>query len=242
MTEDVLFSTCLINTYENERPLTNASGFLFRRGARLFVVTSGHVFYDKLSEHFPTRISVDFHTSSVDLTRMTGFSIPLYRYGKALWRQALDSAGPVDVAVVEIDQSALPPKATFKAFSPENIPPTVSSIGIGSSLLTIGYPMGFHDHVHHLPVARQSLLASAYGVRFQGLGYFLVDARTHRGLSGAPVVVRMDHGGPTGSELSWYLLGIHSARLESGAREPEVDDILGLNAVWYADVLKTLTN
>jgi len=45
--------------------------------------------------------------------------------------------------------------------------------------------------LHHLPVARQAVIASAFGIRFQGQGYFLTDARMHRGTSGAPVVAHM---------------------------------------------------
>jgi hypothetical protein len=44
--------------------------------------------------------------------------------------------------------------------------------------------------VHHLPVVRQASIASAYGTRFQGLGFFLTDARMHRGSSGSPVLKR----------------------------------------------------
>jgi hypothetical protein len=42
-------------------------------------------------------------------------------------------------------------------------------------------------------------------------------------------------------DLPWVLLGIHSARLEVGSRNIELDERLGLNCAWYADVLSTLT-
>jgi len=45
----------------------------------------------------------------------------------------------------------------------------------------VGFPLGFHDTLHHLPVVRQAALASSFGLRFPGNGYFLTDARTHRG-------------------------------------------------------------
>ena len=34
---------------------------------------------------------------------------------------------------------------------------------------------------------------------------------------------------------------IHSARLDMRTREEGVDESLGLNAAWYADILRTLT-
>jgi hypothetical protein len=49
--------------------------------------------------------------------------------------------------------------------------------------LFLGFPLGFHDELHHLPVVRQAVIASSFGLRFQGKGYFLTDARTLRRLS-----------------------------------------------------------
>jgi hypothetical protein len=37
------------------------------------------------------------------------------------------------------------------------------------------------------------------------------------------------------------LLGVHSARLDVGTRDQELDEALGLNCAWYADILLTLT-
>ena len=76
-------------------------------------------------------------------------------------------------------------------------------------------------------------------MRFQGQGYFLTDARTHRGTSGAPVVMRVP--GSTDA-LPWKLLGVHSARMDMGTRDLKLDESLGLNSAWYADILLTLTN
>ena len=85
---------------------------------------------------------------------------------------------------------------------------------------------------------RQASIASSFGLRFQGLGYFLTDARTHRGTSGAPVVMR----DPTlAGPLPWKLLGVHSARLDMGGRDVVQDESLGLNCAWYADILLALT-
>ncbi|MNG28274.1 hypothetical protein D3C84_1135160 [compost metagenome] len=76
-------------------------------------------------------------------------------------------------------------------------------------------------------------------MRFQGKGYFLVDARTHRGSSGAPVVMRATGGHE--ADFPWILLGVHSSRLDDGSRDAELDEALGLNCAWYANVLLSLT-
>jgi hypothetical protein len=144
------------------------------------------------------------------------------------------------VAVLELDRAALPKSAVLRAFTPAHLQHSLDEVEVGTSLLIVGFPLGFHDTLHHLPVVRQAVIASSFGLRFQGLGYFLTDARTHRGTSGAPVVMRM--AAPGASEaLPWKLLGVHSARLDMGNRDLQVDESLGLNCAWYADILLTLT-
>jgi hypothetical protein len=105
----------------------------------------------------------------------------------------------------------------------------------------VGFPLGFHDNLHHMPVVRHAALASSFGMRFQGQGYFLTDARTHRGTSGAPVVMRAPVARNGLGELPWLLLGIHSARIDLGSRDRIQDEALGLNCTWYADILLTLS-
>ena len=85
------------------------------------------------------------------------------------------------------------------------------------------------------------MIASAFGLRFQGKGFFLTDGRTHRGTSGAPVVMRIAEPDQVVGDLPWKLLGVHSARLDVGTRDLQLDEALGLNCAWYADILLTLT-
>jgi S1-C subfamily serine protease len=241
MFESLLLSAVRVCTFDIDRPLTNASGFFFARGERLFLVTSRHVLNDPDSGHSPSRVEIELHTDARNMTQSTGFTIPLYRDGKSVWRQALDSAGEIDVATLELERAALPATLAYRAFTPANLPGAAGQAEIGSSLLVVGFPLGFHDTLHHMPVVRQAIIASSFGLRFDGKGYFLTDARTHRGTSGAPVVMRASQRDSAPAELPWMLLGVHSARLDIGTRDLEVDEALGLNCAWYSDVLLTLT-
>lgn len=239
--ESLLLAAARVVTFERKRLLTNASAFFFQRDERLFLVTSRHVMFDKPSKHFPDRIEVELHTDPQIMANSTGFSIPLYRNGKSIWRVGSDTAGEIDVAVIEIERSALPKTAVYRAFTPKNLIGKLDQVEIGSSLLIVGFPLGFHDTMHHMPVVRHAVIASSFGMRFQGQGYFLTDARTHRGISGAPVVMRMTSGEMADSEMPWMLLGVHSSRLDVGSRDLKLDEALGLNCAWYADILMTLT-
>lgn len=238
MTEPLLLSVARIATFAGSFGLTAASGFFFERDDRLFLVTSRHVLIDEPSNHRPDRAEIVVHTDEVDLTRCTTVSLELYRDGLSVWRQGSDSGGDIDVAVLEIDRSLLPAGAALHAFTLANLLDPAAAIALGTPVLLVGFPLGFYDTLHNLPVARHAAIASAFGVRFQGQGYFLTDARMHRGASGAPVVLHDPQGNPS---LPWRLLGIHSARLDMGSREPDADESLGLNCAWYADILRTLT-
>lgn len=226
-------------TYAGSQGLTAASGFYFERDGRLYLVTSRHVLFDGPSGHAPDRIEIDVHTDLRDLTRMATVSILLYRDGVAAWHQARDGGGEVDVAVLELDREKMPAGSPLRTFGPQHLATGFDSFDVGSRLAIPGFPLGFYDTLHHLPVVRQASIASHYGVRFQGLGYFLTDARMHRGSSGSPVLAPVPGDG--GDQPRWCLLGVHSSRMEMASRDAVQDESLGLNCAWYADVLMALT-
>lgn len=237
MVESILLAATRVSTFAGSQALTSATGFFFERGERLFLATSRHVVYDEPAAHLPDRLEVTVHADRSDLTRIIVMSLPLYSAGKAAWRQGTDSGGEVDVAVIELDRSALPAAAAIFCFSPDHLQQSLEELEVGTPVHIVGFPLGFYDTVHNLPVVRQAAIASSFGVRFQGEGYFLTDARTHRGMSGAPVVLRTSDR----RSLPWKLLGVHSSRLDMRDRDHQLDDALGLNMAWYADMLLVLT-
>lgn len=241
MIETLLLAAASVASFNAQVLRTRASAFFFERDHRLYLVTSRHVLIDEASGHFPDRLVIELHTDADNLAAATGFSLPLYSRGQRLWREVQDGDGFSDVAALPIEPGAWPVSALYRAFTPAHLVASYDQIEVGSSLLVLGFPLGFQDNLHHLPVVRQAVIASSFGLRFQGQGYFLTDARTHRGTSGAPVVMRGPDGTAGQGDLPWWLLGIHSARLDVG-RDLQVDEALGLNCAWYADVLMRLTD
>lgn len=237
MIESLLFCAVRVLTFDGAQALTAGSGFYFRREGRLFLVTSRHVFFDPSAGHLPTTVQITVHLDARDLTRTANIELPLYAAGQGLWTQAEDTGGAVDVAALEIAPDCLPASAVIRALEPANLASDTERVHAGAALVLVGFPLGFYDTVHQLPVVRQATVASAFGVRFQGQGYFLTDARVHRGASGAPVLQRRSDG----SDMPWTLLGVHSSRIDMGNRDLVLDEALGLNCAWYADILMTLT-
>lgn len=241
MIESLLLTVTRVATMLGPRALTGATGFFFARDDRLFLVTSRHVVLDEASSHRPDRLVIDLHVDGQNIAKVIQWSIPLYGAAQPLWRECLDSGGTVDIVAVEIHRPALPETTLFSAFTPAHLVAEFDQIEVGNPVLIVGFPLGFHDNLHYLPVARQAVIASAFGIRFQGQGYFLTDARMHRGTSGAPVVARMTAERSGRGELAWMLLGVHGARMDVSDRDIAQDERLDLNCAWYADVLLTLT-
>jgi hypothetical protein len=143
MVESLLLAATRVLTFEQQRPLTNASGFFFERDSRLFLVTSRHVVLDETSKHFPDRIEIELHVEAANMAKSIGFSIPLYRDGAGVWRQGLDTAGAVDVAVIEIERAALPESAVYRAFTPLHLNDLVRPGSGGYIAADGGVPAGF---------------------------------------------------------------------------------------------------
>ena len=237
--DEALFGVTRVLTFAGNRGLTSASGFFFERDDRLYLVTSRHVLMEEPSGHLPDRIEIELHTDSRDLTQLVTLSILLHRDGLTAWHEARDSGGEVDVAAIELDRSVMPARCVLRPFGVRHLATESDLFQVGDRLAIPGFPLGFFDTVHRLPVVRQASIASYYGVRFQGLGYFLTDARMHRGSSGSPVLARLDGCPQEGPR--WRLLGVHSSRMDMASRDVVLDESLGLNCAWYADILLTLT-
>ena len=236
--DPLLLTTVRLSTFAGALGLTNASGFFFERDGRLYLVSSRHVFIDEATGHHPDRMEIELHTDPANLAATTGLSVLLFENGRANWHQGRDSGGEIDVAVLRIDRDALPDNLALVAFSPVDLLDPEQAVGLGQPLLIAGFPLGFHDALHHLPVVRQGIVASPYGWRFQGKACFLTDARTHRGISGAPVALHA----PSTAAMQWKLVGVHSTRLDMENRDLAADESLGLNLAWYPDILMTLTS
>ena len=186
MIEPLLLTTARVSTFFGTQLLTGASGFFFERDARLYLVTNRHVLIDKPSRHLPDRIEIEVHTDAENLTRSAVLSVLLYigrqafgiRDGipraRSMWRRS------------SWTRAALPASVALRCFTPAHLLHSLQEVEVGTPLLVVGFPMSFHDTLHHLPVVRQAVIASSFGLRFQGQGYFLTDARTHRSTAAHP--------------------------------------------------------
>jgi len=233
--DELLVRAVNVQPFAGEKQLSNATGFFYQQASYLYLVTNRHVVLDEANDHRPETLQLVVHTNAADLQQNEHVTVPLYSDDKPAWREHPTIGSGADVVAVPINDPGFLARHFASAFGPQHIVSPQERLTIGHDVLIVGFPLGFHDTLHNLPIVRSAVIASTYGQWFKGCAYFLTDARTHRGTSGAPVVAKM-HGAD-----DWKLLGVHSARLDVSNRDPEQDEPLGLNCAWYASLVQEMT-
>jgi S1-C subfamily serine protease len=224
-----------------------ASGFFYTRGEDLFLVTNRHVCRDEATGSNPDVLRLTLHTDANDLKKTASLDIPLYHHGKPVWRTH-PTFKDADVALVKLDVAAVKKKFIIKAFSKDSFLPADLPLNPGEDVFVMGYPYGVHDTVFALPIFRSAMIASSYGIPFQGQPFFLTDANLHPGTSGSPVVTKpksawVDDKGNTRlmTGTIYYLVGVHSAILSVNSTGPNPTSIpLGLGTAWYAQLIEDI--
>ncbi len=242
--EELFVRVVKVETWKDEMRLTNASGFFYEDSGNLFLVTNRHVVINEAAGHQPDSIRLLLHTDRNDLTANEPVTVPLYVNGIRQWREHPIYGSNVDVVTVMINDSEQFRNYYIAAFGPKDILTGQETLPPGQSVLIVGFPLGFVDSVHNLPIIRQAVVASDFAHPFKGEQYFLTDARMHRGTSGAPVVARLKRATEVVGQFEdqWCLLGVHSASLDVSDRDPLQDDRLGLNSAWYARLIAETVN
>jgi len=224
-------------TYRNGNVLTNGTGFFYMKDQYLFLITCRHVVHDEPSGHRPDQVEALIHTDKTDLTANGTLRLDLYEPDgvtpRYLTHPQLGEAA--DVVAVPVMDADVVNRYWVDAFTPDDLLPEDRTLPLGQAVLVIGFPLGFNDEKHNLPMVRSATIASVYPLPFKGDRYFVTDARLHRGASGSPVIAKLPRAGE--EQPSWFLLGVHAASLDVSNRDPEQDERLGLNVAWYASVL-----
>jgi hypothetical protein len=228
-----------VQTFVNGQPLTNATGCFYMHEDFLYLITARHVVINETVEHHPDYLQVSLHSDESDLQQRADLWIPLYVDGVPQWYQHPRYGGGVDIVAVAINDPYVLSRNFLVTFCRDDILNMDQVMPLGQDVLILGFPLGFHDTLHNLPIVRSATIASSFSHPFKGEPYFLTDARLHRGMSGAPVIVKAP--GRAGSvpdrEPGWWLLGIHSSSLDVSDRDPIQDERLALNSAWYASLI-----
>jgi len=74
---NLLLTTARVQIFSDDQPLTNATGFFFERGERLFRITCRQSFLDYLHEHYPDRVEIELYIGEEHLSLSSCYSISL---------------------------------------------------------------------------------------------------------------------------------------------------------------------
>lgn len=242
---EIVATVSLIMQIKAGAILGSATGFFYSRNDDLFLVTNQHVVRDDKKNVFPDTLRLRLHLDSNDITKNEDFDVTLYAGTIHLWKTH-PKFPDADIAVLKIDKTQIQGKFFIRAWAAEDFLPPQYALDPGEDIFVMGYPLGVYDNVNNLPIFRNAMVASAYGVPFQGSPLFLTDANLHPGTSGSPVITKpknawVDDKGNTNlvTGKPYYLVGVHSATLGvTPAGQAEIQ--LGLGAAWYANLIEEI--
>jgi len=252
MIHEIVLTVTLILQIHGGKIVGSATGFFYSNNDQLFLVTNKHVVEkavvkknDTTEEIKPESLKLNLHIDAKNTTKNEQYDIPLYKNKKKLWKTH-QTYSDADIALIKLDKDVISSRFLINTWSKEDFIPARYPLHPGQDIFIIGYPEGIFDRLNNLPIFRNAMIASVYGVYFSGNPLFLIDAELHGGLSGSPVITKPketwvdDKGGThitTGT--TYYLLGIHSSRLKKQKQTEVVD--LKLGSAWYAKLIQEIS-
>jgi S1-C subfamily serine protease len=173
---------------KSDLPIGSATGFFYLSEAgKNYLVTSRHV----VSRNSPDAIEAELHSDSRKSSSSELVTIPLFDSdGRQMWIGHPTLGAKADVAAIEISK-VVKPTHFFQPITRQNfLPLTMTRLPMGENVMVIGYPEGFYDDVHKLPILKSGTIATAFPTQFRRQPYFLIDARLDEGNSGSPVFTK----------------------------------------------------
>jgi hypothetical protein len=231
--DPLLLTTTRVSAFVGTTQLCRNTGFFFRRGGQLFLVSTRQALVGHQETPPPDRIDIQLPADAQGGTSHT-LSFPTLASGG---HRRCRGVADVDVAVMALDPAELPASAMLLAFDESHLEPLGESVGVGDPVSTVCLSLGDSAHARHVPLARKGAIASSYGLRFEDTASFLTDMHSHPESYGSALVRRRTVG-RTGKGLEgWQLIGIHShdaVASRDGASS-------ALHRAWYADILMSIS-
>ena len=124
-------------------------------------------------------------------------------------------------------------------------------------VIILGYPKGFYDYANLFPIIKQGIIASYWGLKFNGQPYFLIDAKLFPGSSGSLVMTKpkniiepVEEGIHYSTIKKYYFLGIYSGEpfkldeevIDLGDIVARRKDTFDVGIVWYYYLVDEIIN
>jgi len=224
-----------ILSIEQKNRQKTATGFFYKdveRENTLYLITNRHVAIDEREGFYADYLRIEIHSSTEITRQVRVVQIPLYDdEHRPIWLE-YPRLEEMYVDIIAINLQNYFQDGDYYYYWDKNDYPSLSQIiSQGHLIRVIGYPLGIHDYIHKLPIARHATIASPYTVAFENKPNFLIDVNLHPGLSGSPVIIPNSGTRPGKDKLKIHsLLGVLSAG----------DPGLELGIVWYPQLIQEL--
>jgi len=163
----------------------------------------------------------------------------------------------VDVAILRVDdllREHMKPGnlyMTLSSVSEEDLPENKNiSAEVADDVVIIGYPKGFYDEKNIYPIVKSGIIATRWGMNFNDMPVFLIDAKLFPGSSGSVVVTKPISSivaeGPMKDEreTQFAFLGVYSGEPFRQQEPIDLDDItiirkdsFNVGTVWYGKLV-----
>lgn len=225
----------------------------------LWVVTNRHVVLPEIEGHETVPDSFTFRLRHLDNGKPEWDPITLNQH-ELLSRLKLHPDPSVDVAIVDVldlvHERVMNRGDYLKWYgvSKKQLPKEKDlSVEVTDDALVVGYPRGFYDEFNVFPIVKSGIIASRWGAFFNGMPFFLIDAKLFPGSSGSIVVSKpKDVNMGVEEDDLWFstekdfaFLGIFSGEPLQEHTPIELDDItiirksgFNVGVVWYADLVE----
>jgi hypothetical protein len=118
-----------------------------------------------ISTQRPDTSRLHLHTNPSDVSTSADFDIPLYNGTQRLWKIHVTHP-EADIAAIKLDKPEIENRFFVKAWSSQQFLSKQYPLDPGKDIFIMGYPLGVYDTKNNLPIFRNAMIASSYGVPF----------------------------------------------------------------------------
>ena len=234
----------------------NTKGFYWREVEATWIVTNRHVLLPKVEGNEIIPDTITFHVRKV-VGQGIVWEPVILDVTEIKKRLKLHTDSEVDVAILRVDdllRERMKPGniyMTLSSVSEEDLPENKNiSAEVADDVVIIGYPKGFYDEKNIFPIVKSGIIATRWGMNFNDMPVFLIDAKLFPGSSGSIVVTKPISSivaeGPMKDEreTQFAFLGVYSGEPFRQQEPIDLDDItiirkdsFNVGTVWYGKLV-----
>lgn len=243
-------------------PINQEKQIGWKKVDTITLVTNKHVVFPKITDSTGKQQELIPDTFTFHLRQLIGNKIEWYPImiakDELLKRVKIHSDATIDLACVDVydlvvdavtrNNNILAVGNLTNLDLPANQPLKIEST---SDIIVCSYPKGFYDTLNKFPIIKSGIIASGWGLHFDGNPTFLIDAKLFPGSSGGLVlskpidVALIDGKLMRNDQKQFVFLGVYSG--EYFFQEKKSDGTIhkepyGLGIVWYSYLISEIIN